>query len=191
MLVQGYLQDHTIYDHDFDEIFSWFNPPSGQNLRKWYNTCVMHVRLGDYCTLGWVVPQSYYLDCLSQNTTKFDRVVILTDDPSNPYIANLSNAVFKSGFNVAVEVLNEIDSFEAMRSAHTLICPCSTFSWWAGFAGRAKVYMPKPKSGFWSERSDVNLRTNNLRFNVVECDSPVVLPKSDGGYNHSQWIKGK
>lgn len=192
VLVQGYLQHHEIYDHDFDEIFSWFNPPSRQEQEKWYNACVVHVRLGDYCQLGWVVPHAYYIDCIKQNQTKYDRVVVLSDDIGNNYITNLLRLIHsQTGLNVASEALDEIQAFEAMRSANTLICPCSTFSWWAGFVGNAKTYIPKPKTGFWSERSEVNLRTNNARFHIVECDSPIVLPKSSGGYNHSQWSKGK
>lgn len=197
VVVRGYLQgDPALYDNHYDDILSWVLDSPQKTALTATNTMAVHVRLGDYKPLGWVAPLEYYEQAVRKDVDSFgkpDRVVFITDEPENIFIAELvgriSSVVGDGSIGFSVPDLPEIESFDLMRYSRTLICPCSTFSWWAGYLGEGRVYCPLPTSGFWSSSSDVNLRTSVPRFDFVPCGPAVRLPVSNLGYHHTKEFK--
>lgn len=97
---------------------------------------VVNVRLGDYVPYNAAIHPSWYLDVLSRE--KFDRLLLVTDDPANPYLKifdRYSPVMVKGG---------PVEHFKTLRNARRLVMSNSTFCWWAAFLGSAeKTYIFK------------------------------------------------
>lgn len=194
LLVRGYLQDASIYDPHHDDILGWVSDSPNKNKFAGRRNIVLHVRLGDYKQRGWVAPIEYYMNAVHcelnfAGHVNVSEISIITDEPNNPFISELHNNLRGLNMPVFKDNMSEIDSFDTMRYASALICPCSTFSWWAGYIGTGRVYYPNPAKGFWSAKSDVNLRTVNPRFTPIDCQSTISLPSTDDGYIHTRRFK--
>jgi|GEM_PF-7052489 len=74
-----------------------------------------------------------YRECLAEFPDA-KRLVVATDDPADPFIADMRT------LGLPLEVLGGTwdTDWLALASARWLIMPQSTYSWWAGFLGRAE-----------------------------------------------------
>ena len=129
---------------------------------------VIHVRLGDYVTLDWSLPYSYFEVALTRLYKKEMEIWIATDEPWHPFFLRFKK--WKPRYIKA----DSYDTFLLMRKAKNLIISRSTFSWWAAFLGdHDAVIGPKPKSGFWSNHT-IGLGMSNLFndrvFTPIEYD---------------------
>lgn len=102
---------------------------------KGTNSVAVHIRRGDYVTLGLVVCSvNYYAMCIKKMCEMVDNPVfyIFSDDidwcKSNLRVD--ANLVFVDNGNTTT------DDFRLMYSCNHFIMSSSTFSWWASFLGK-------------------------------------------------------
>lgn len=90
---------------------------------------VMHVRLGDYKAMDWVIHPSWYLEVLKNE--RFHRLHIVTDELDGDYLSHFRRydpVIVSSGKN---------SDWTYLRSFDRVVCSNSTFCWWALFFGSA------------------------------------------------------
>lgn len=160
----------TEYLEDYEEkIFDWIKVTKTKlNFVITENTCVMHIRGGDFKKTSTLLPKSYYEDAMT-NIRKINPnavFVCVTDDPNFvksilPEVKIVGSATIKiSDANKANHHLGgpiEID-FNILMNSPYLIIPHSSFSWWAAFLNKNKKLVIAPKywarfnvsDGFWS-----------------------------------------
>ena len=105
----------------------------------------MHVRRKDYMAYGWAASFSYYQSALDRQN--FKRLVLVTDDPQDPFFLRFRSyrPIFFKG--------NALESFAFMARANKLVISQSSFSWWAAFLSEAEsVVMPSSVLAFGPSR---------------------------------------
>lgn len=111
----------------------------------------MHVRKGDYDSLGWSSPAEYYTKALSNLDTiaEFKRVYIISNDTT--YCKEqIKNNTWKSTKELIVfEEPDELKSIYLMSLCNGAILSESTFSWWGAMFGphysnNSVILYPKP-----------------------------------------------
>jgi hypothetical protein len=74
------------------------------------------------------------------------KMVIVTDDPNDPWLQEFH----KLGLPWTISGLSWDDDFMLLASCKNMIMSQSTYSWWAGFLGRAeKIVCPMFEGTFW------------------------------------------
>ncbi|WP_369012400.1 alpha-1,2-fucosyltransferase [Demequina capsici] len=109
----------------------------------------IHVRRGDYLDPAIVdrfgpVGVDYVVRASARLTS--ERLVIVSDSPEwcEAHVVPALRAAGGREANV-FRGSSDLDDFGVLLSAEQLVLSNSTFSWWAGFAGRAGVVLcPKP-----------------------------------------------
>lgn len=127
----GYYQNQEslIYSKSWLQRVMQIRPEVLEKLdRIQYPSVVAHRRLGDYVKLGFpVVSEKSYLDAADKAGVKIERFV--TED----------NPILVDGLD---RELSFLPDFYCLMKAKILFRGNSTFSWWAGALGKAKVYSP-------------------------------------------------
>jgi hypothetical protein len=122
--IDGYFHNIDYYKDNRDLIKSFFEYDK-TNLNTNKEDIVLHIRLGDYCKLNWVVHPDYYLNILNKET--FNNVYIITDEPTHSYLN-----YFKQ-YNPTIVSKSEKEDFYYLMSFDKMILSNSTFAYWAAF----------------------------------------------------------
>lgn len=164
--LEGYFQRYEYYRPYKNMIRSrWLLPLPSVGCAPEPTDLVMHVRRKDYISYGWAASFSYYKLALEQ--LDFKRLVIVTDDPRDPFFLRFRRyrpLYFKGDAQ---------ESFAYIARANKLVISQSSFSWWAAFLSSAElVVMPRPNYGIWAD-PDVDLTIDDEpRFMALDCHEP-------------------
>lgn len=127
-LVDGYFQ-WVLTQENYDQIFAilklLFKDQSIQDNTN--NTCVVHIRGGDFVKLGWnsITPASYYLDAIKYMIThqNIEKFIIVTDD------IEYSNVILKDvSCQFEFKCSNMLEDFYTIASYSYRILSSSTFA---------------------------------------------------------------
>jgi hypothetical protein len=136
--IEGYFQSSFYFKDFVNEIKGLFEFP--EHVKNWAKanlqpeTVAIHVRLGDYEKLGWVLPSNYFVDAMDGGGKNF---LVFSDDPvgASRLFPNLK----------VVNTGDEIQQMCLMSMCESLVMSNSSFSWWAAFLGNhKKVFAPDP-----------------------------------------------
>lgn len=127
------------------------------------NTCVVHVRMGDYLTIPDVfLPEEYYLKAMDKvkELNPDAKFVIVSDQPNMAKqflrlntIGSNQEDQYKASHHLGGDI--SVD-FSYLMNAKYLIIPNSSFGWWGAFLNDralikvAPLYWAKRSKGFWS-----------------------------------------
>jgi len=129
-LIDGYFQRKQFYQ-DKELIKSYLNYTKIQTTNK--NDICLHIRLGDYYGLNWVIHPDYYISILEKE--EYDNIYLITDSPNDPYLKSLNR------FNIKNISSDAASDFYNLMSFDKIIMSNSTFSWWSMFLGNSsKIY---------------------------------------------------
>jgi len=134
MLLDGYFQT-CLSQFDFDHISKNLkNIMSHDLLKERKNTCVIHVRGGDFVDLGWseLTPKDYYLNAINlmKEKNKVNSFIVVTDD-----IDYAKSIIPYEKVNFDFQSNNMVDDFKMLASSSNRILSASTFSLWASALG--------------------------------------------------------
>lgn len=96
----------------------------------------VHLRRGDYVTLGWHLPDSFYHDALRDMGVAADdsRIEIVSNDPLAA--RGLVEILRDEGWQAQVlDCKDALGDLAALANSERLVIANSTFSWWAGKLG--------------------------------------------------------
>ena len=108
------------------------------------NECILHLRLGDFVRLGWVlhpdcirkVVEEYLLQVSRLEQPKENKITILVDyletEIEHRYVAYIQK-IFP---NIIIEHQDLLTDYHRMQNAKWIICSCSTLSWAATIFAR-------------------------------------------------------
>ncbi len=168
IVVEHYMQKYRYYRRQSARIREWLalapspTPADPDGL-------VVHLRLGDYRYVGWVLPMGYYHFAIARE--RFSRLYIVTDEPNAPHLQAFAR------YRPSIITGSEIACLKFIRSARRIVLSQSTFGWWGAFLSDAeKVYFPIPQTvTVWGRNSRVDLRVNEPRYVYVR--NVRTLPK--------------
>ena len=143
IVLKSYMQNYEHLKGKEDRLRSWFRLPDGERADS--ESVVVQVRLGDFVKLGWAPCIDYYTRAIDENLQGMN-VIIMTDEPESPYLS-----AFKK-YSPQIYSGSPAEQFRFSTTASTLIIGTSTFSWWAAFLSKAKVFAPIMKRGYHSFR---------------------------------------
>ena len=131
-LLDGYFQD--LRQQDFEDISALLKPLLLDKFCKLNQleseTCVIHIRGGDFVKLGWnkSTPEIYYINAMNMMRDKHDvnNFVIVTDD--EPYARTIISC--KSA-DIKIVSSDIVDDFQTIASYSKRILSASTFALWA------------------------------------------------------------
>jgi len=135
-LLDGYFQD--LRQQDFEDISALLKPLLLDKFCKLNQleseTCVIHIRGGDFVKLGWnkSTPEIYYINAMNMMRDKHDvnNFVIVTDD--EPYARTIISC--KSA-DIKIVSSDIVDDFQTIASYSKRILSASTFALWASVIG--------------------------------------------------------
>jgi len=135
-LLDGYFQD--LRQQDFEDISALLKPLLLDKFCKLNQleseTCVIHIRGGDFVKLGWnkSTPEIYYINAMNMMRDKHDvnNFVIVTDD--EPYARTIISC--KSA-DIKIISSDIADDFQTIASYSKRILSASTFALWASAIG--------------------------------------------------------
>jgi hypothetical protein len=162
IVLEGYFQRYAYFHAHRDVIRGeWMVTDRGAPTDARPDDLVVHVRLGDYRRLRWVLPFSFYARAIE--SASWGRVVVCTDAPDDPFIAQFKR------YHAVVRRDAPLDDFARLRAASAIVLSRSTFSWWAAFLSDAReIYFPIAPSTIWSgERPDIDLRVPEDRYRYL------------------------
>lgn len=143
---EALFQRSEYYCPHRDRIRSWFRLPPPSPL---VGDLVMHCRLTDYWghlrKTGSVIAHAWYNDIIKTQT--FKRLVIVTDDATDPYLKPFSKY---SPVIVSTRIHQDLLT---LINAERFILSNGTFAWWAAFLGNAKQIwqFDPPDRGVWAD----------------------------------------
>jgi FkbM family methyltransferase len=151
----SYLQRYELYRQWKDKIKTDWLRIQLPWIKTDDNAVYVHVRLTDYVAsptnplrtghVGETSGIHEYAECIREFPDA-KRIVLVTDAPKDEFLNR-----FKSlGLPVEISGLAWDKDFMLMASCSNLVISQSTFSWWAGFLGRAKrIACPVFPGSFW------------------------------------------
>ena len=134
LIVGGLFQRYEYYQPHKKNIKQWldFDKPSPQ---AGDNDLVIHIRIGDFKDLGWLLPFSFYEKCIDY--AKPSKIYLVTDSPKDSYFSQFDK------YNHEIISESPWDDFAFISSSAQICVANSTFSWWAAFLSNAsKIYAP-------------------------------------------------
>lgn len=167
--VFGYSQRYEYYINNKEKIKQWLYIENEDIYEKPNeNDIIINIRLGDYVPLGWDLPMEYYAEVLKHDT--YNKAIIICDEPNNPKLDYLKDlgCIVKDNSHLGKNKF--LADFVYVKHANKCIIANSTFSWWAAFLGKGKIYMPCVKFPWIPNPglNDVDLRVyDEDRYNFV------------------------
>lgn len=161
IVLKSYMQNYEHIGLNAEKVRRWFRLPEGEKADP--ESVLVHVRLGDFVDLGWAVSMRYYTDIIDE---EFEgrKVVVMTDDPESPHLSVFSK------YETSYASGDHIEQFRLMTTANNLIICPSTFSWWAAFLSKARVFAPMMRRGYHSFRPfrNENYVVNEERYTYIK-----------------------
>lgn len=168
--ISGNFQSTTYLKGYERQIHLWFREyASLQKIRSKSNTCLLHVRGGDFRGhRGLSLKRKYYLGAMRHHRDRNPGIIfrVVSDDLRFaerllPGVAPLDET--RGGFEDPVKASHHLGGpvgldFLRLVTASNLIIPNSSFSWWAGFLNHGAELILAPKywarhnisDGYWS-----------------------------------------
>lgn len=173
LILDGNFQQSRLYLPWSQELRSqWLAPevPSGFTGAD-SDDLVIHIRRTDYLWQGWGLPFSTYQSIIEKHVTK--RVVIVTDDPRDPFLWRFRK------YKPLIHSTTAFEDFLYLRSANNIMLSPSSFSWWAAFLSEAsRIFFPIPHSGIWApdHHEGVNLEIpSDARYLTIFASESLSL----------------
>lgn len=151
--LDGYWQSER-YFADFTEKLrreiTVRNPMSGEN-RQWYdhitgtNSVSIHVRRGDYVSVGWALPPTYYRNALNliNNERNATNLFFFSDDMDWVRSSREELVPRHSDYDVHYVECNEgktaHEDLRLMRACEHHVVANSTFSWWGAWLDKSET----------------------------------------------------
>lgn len=180
LVLNGYFQKSKYYLDYFEDIRKWLILDSDYQkliLKKYKidNHCLaIHVRLGDYLTLGYAIKKDHMNHVVTQVLKKLkniNKIYVITDDKKSKYHSIFEKFESK---NMKVILLSNSpkEDFYLLTCFNNIIMSQSSFSWWAVFFSNAKnIFCPKTKTyGQWGEYSKPDINLYYERIEGIECE---------------------
>ncbi len=149
----GYFQNYGLIRNWKAQIREeWLKIPTHRFVETRDDTVYMHVRRTDYCRpiseclhCGIASTIQEFRDCMNE-FPECSRVVVCTDGPDDAFFDDFNQVCTDWSFSGG----KWDEDFLLLASAKHLVLSQSTFSWWAGFLGRAeKIVCSVPPGTFW------------------------------------------
>lgn len=159
IVLSGYFQRSKILNHFRDYLMSIFTPDNNDiitwlwdpiykasdiiatpsNKKFTQDELVIHLRLGDFITLGQAIDPSVYfneIQKLLESGTHISKYIIVCQPPENKVDEDYLNH-FRKLEPVEIISNTQMEDFKTMQNAKLMICSNSTYSWLAAFFGNA------------------------------------------------------
>lgn len=166
----GYFQTSKYFDKYKKEILNLIQIPDNdilvvnkyiEDLKIKYNNKKLvgiHIRRGDYLSLRWELPKSYYEEAINYFKNLYENVeFVLFSDDINWAINNLNINEFSDKIDYQeIFIMSKMDG---------IIMSNSTFSWWSVYLGNIEnVVTPYP----WFKNSLYNKFIYNDKWHKIE-----------------------
>jgi hypothetical protein len=187
IILRGYFQRSEYYRPYKTRINNWLqfekrSQTYGNSIVD-KDTLVVNVRRTDYISNGWALPFSYYERAIQLLHNRTNKVVIITDDPADPFFLRFRK--YKPIFFKAPA----IEQLRLMSRSNFLIMSQSTFSWWGNFLSQEQVAIcPRPTFGCWGRNNDlgdISLIDGN-GFVIIDCEEQYTPTLFERCYHHGQ-----
>jgi len=159
-ILDGYFQ-FILNQNDFNLMSKLLNSMNIKNYNNEIdnNSCVVHIRGGDFIKLGWniITPKEYYLDAmqLMEKEYQIKNFIIITDD-----IEYAKTILGDYQFNYFFQNSSIENDFYTIQKYTKRILSSSTFSLWASMLGNninSTVIAPK----HWQPNKIRNIKVIN------------------------------
>ncbi|MCR5727933.1 MAG: alpha-1,2-fucosyltransferase [Lachnospiraceae bacterium] len=146
----GYWQSYKYFDSYRDELLDIITLDNKTEIEDYENTIIhsnsvsIHIRRGDYVSVGWGIPMDYYLKAIEELKN------ILSDQPLFAYVFSDDIDYAKEYFkenpvdNVSFVYMDYLSDKKTIFDMYLMSC-CkyniianSTYSWWAAYLNRNK-----------------------------------------------------
>lgn len=151
--VSGYFQSSKLYEENRDFIRGLFKISTFKPLQS--NTCVVHIRRGDYLTTVFkeinanaIIPEVWFRDQLLYIKNEYSPDFFHAVGDDSTYIKDFCNDL---EFDVMPVIESPIKDFVKLMTSKYLIISNSSFAWWAAFLNINEdviVIAPKNWVGF-------------------------------------------
>jgi hypothetical protein len=181
IVLDGWFQRYDYYRPHRERIRRWLAFDAAVPAPHPAPDTVVHVRRGDYVTLGWALPFSFYEQALARLSPR-GSVCILTDDPRDPFFEQFARwqPVFPAG--------NALAHLRLMSAARRIVMSQSTYSWWPTFLGAPdQVVCPAPAFGPWSPDRDGRNATLIERDRFICLDVAEPYRPAPREQRHQEW----
>lgn len=164
VILSGFYQNYKYYLPYTERIKEWLYTPVNSKFIPGDNDWIMHLRHEDYVGGNGVLGNSYYDSILNEHSKNIDKLYILGKDLLPEIVSYYQNK-----YNATIVNDTSINDFALIKSFKNIICANSTFSWWASFLSNAdRIFVPKPKTGYWSDLDHQKLQIPGLHTVVEE-----------------------
>ena len=158
IIVSGYFQRIEYYLDHKDSIKEWFFLPEHKNsFNIGRNDIVLHIRRGNFKKTSAIVDLGFYVGVLDNDS--HDRVFVCgrgIDGKTKRVLAKYDPIYVDNG---------PIEDFKFIKKFNKIVQSTSTFCWWAAFLSDAEeIYVPRSKTGYWGEGTDIDLDINGENY---------------------------
>lgn len=154
VLVTGYHQRYEILrDSGLKQELRRLLQPMGAPIPIFEpEDLVVHVRIGDYFLPQRNPKFAYPLDDLRGriNGCAYEQLWVASDTPLHPFVQSL-----KQDLGACIIDAGPLPTFMTLVGAPQLIMSPSSFSWWGGWLGNAKLVF-YPNKGVWANACNGN-----------------------------------
>lgn len=144
---RGYWQNYRFfaaYREEIQNMMEFVDEPS-TGFNKWLkeleksNSVSVHVRRGDYITLGWQLDEQYYIDAINDiiSNNINTKLYIFSDDLE--YCKRFMNKYYKDIEVSYVEYESDnrtVEDLILMSHCKQMILANSSYSWWAAYLNK-------------------------------------------------------
>lgn len=134
--LRGLFQQADKYAAHREKIKSWFaGSLTAQAVKE--KTVGVHIRLGDYYTLGWHLPVVYYHRAIESILGFNPNRCIVYSDGDGGILKAYLDGLLKYFPKLTVHRGPPLETLESMMSCEFIVTGNSSFSWWAAFLSDA------------------------------------------------------
>jgi hypothetical protein len=172
-VTNGYFQRLENFAGYLDEIREWLRIDPKRFVTIDPHAVYVHCRRTDYVDVGHGRPPDQnvqgiattldeYRECLRE-FPEAKRIVVVTDDVRDPFLLQFGRLLPYTVSGLAWDM-----DWLLLASARKLLIAQSTYSWWAGFLGRAeRIVCPVSPGTFWHDGM-----TNPMNPDLLVRDEP-------------------
>lgn len=150
------IQEKVRKEFEFKNIEDSFNLRMVDKIKNAKHSIALHIRLGDYVTLGWQLPSKYYEEAIRHIRTIYSDCLFFVFGPHPDWLDNIlkPEEMIIVGNN---NFLNQQDwcDMMLMSQCENFIIANSSFSWWSGFLSKADHKLVIAPSPWLKGRDDI------------------------------------